>query len=629
MLERIREGAQGPWAMIIIALIVLSFVFAGVGSYLGGSTQTAVAAVNGVEIQQNTLERAYQNERARIENQFGEGVAALFANPDYLAEFRQGVLDRLIGEQLVEQKAVELGLRVSDEQIRVAIRTMPEFQVGGQFNNDRYLAIIQQAGFQTNDFRDYMRAEMTREQLARALAGSDFALPSEVTLVNDLQNQTRDIQVLNISADLFEPAVELTDADVSNYYQANIDRYDTQEQVALAYVELTVSDLLDNVDVSEEEVAEYYNLNQRSYMTEEERRASHILVDFGEDEAVAEQTAQALLERVNGGEDFAEVAKTESQDAFSAENGGDLDFFGRDIMDPAFEEAAFGLANVGDVSGVVRSDFGFHIIKLTDIKPESITPLEEVSAEVMEMLRTDKATELFYSRQQEMAELAFEVPDTLEDVAGVAGKTVATTDLFARGAAPAQVNYPEVVVAAFSSELIDEGVNSDVIEISEDRIIVVRVTQHEPQRTKTLEEVTEEIQTTLRGEKAQQLALEVADNIVNQLTSVEDATALLEENQYTWESFENVTRNTVMPSGQVIEQAFTLGTEAGQNVASVAKTDGNVSVVQVLNVTSPEAPAEQQAEALGRNLSSTYSQAYYESFIAALRSNSDVQIFAQ
>jgi peptidyl-prolyl cis-trans isomerase D len=629
MLERIREGAQGPWAMIIIALIVLSFVFAGVGSYLGGSTQTAVAAVNGVEIQQNTLERAYQNERARIENQFGEGVAALFANPDYLAEFRQGVLDRLIGEQLVEQKAVELGLRVSDEQIRVAIRTMPEFQVGGQFNNDRYLAIIQQAGFQTNDFRDYMRAEMTREQLARALAGSDFALPSEVTLVNDLQNQTRDIQVLNISADLFEPAVELTDADVSNYYQANIDRYDTQEQVALAYVELTVSDLLDNVDVSEEEVAEYYNLNQRSYMTEEERRASHILVDFGEDEAVAEQTAQALLERVNGGEDFAEVAKTESQDAFSAENGGDLDFFGRDIMDPAFEEAAFGLANVGDVSGVVRSDFGFHIIKLTDIKPESITPLEEVSAEVMEMLRTDKATELFYSRQQEMAELAFEVPDTLEDVAGVAGKTVATTDLFARGAAPAQVNYPEVVVAAFSSELIDEGVNSDVIEISEDRIIVVRATQHEPQRTKTLEEVTEEIQTTLRGEKAQQLALEVADNIVNQLTSVEDATALLEENQYTWESFENVTRNTVMPSGQVIEQAFTLGTEAGQNVASVAKTDGNVSVVQVLNVTSPEAPAEQQAEELGRNLSSTYSQAYYESFIAALRSNSDVQIFAQ
>ena len=172
MLEKIRESAQGPWAMIVIGLIVLSFVFAGVGSYLTGSTQVAAALVNGEEISANSVERAYQNERARIEEQFGEGVAALFANPDYLADFRRGVLDRLIGEKLIEQKAIELGLRVSDEQILNTIRNMPEFQVGGAFNNQRFQAIIQQAGFQPNSFRDYMRTEMTRDQFGRSIIGT-------------------------------------------------------------------------------------------------------------------------------------------------------------------------------------------------------------------------------------------------------------------------------------------------------------------------------------------------------------------------------------------------------------------------------------------------------------------------
>ena len=179
MLEKIRESAQGPWAMIVIGLIVLSFVFAGVGSYLTGSTQVAAALVNGEEISANSVERAYQNERARIEGQFGEGVAALFANPDYLADFRRGVLDRLIGEKLIEQKAIELGLRVSDEQILNTIRNMPEFQVGGAFNNQRFQAIIQQAGFQPNSFRDYMRTEMTRDQFGRSIIGTEFSLEND------------------------------------------------------------------------------------------------------------------------------------------------------------------------------------------------------------------------------------------------------------------------------------------------------------------------------------------------------------------------------------------------------------------------------------------------------------------
>ena len=176
MLERIREGSQGPWAMGILALVILSFVFAGVGSYINSSASGAAASVNGDEIGINELERAYQNERSRMESQFGEAFATLASDAAYLQNFRRGILDRLISEKLLDQAAQELGLRVSDAQIKSAIVAMQEFQVDGKFDNDRYLAILRQAGFQTNNFRDYMRVDMVRRQLSQSLIATEFAL---------------------------------------------------------------------------------------------------------------------------------------------------------------------------------------------------------------------------------------------------------------------------------------------------------------------------------------------------------------------------------------------------------------------------------------------------------------------
>lgn len=629
MLERIREGAQGPWAMVIIALIVLSFVFAGVGSYLTGSTETAVASVNGVEIQQNTLERAYQAERNRLESQFGEGIAALFANPEYLQDFRQGVLDRLIGEELVEQKAQALGLRVSDDQIRATIRNMPEFQVGGQFNNERYQAIIQQAGFQPNSFRDYLRAEMTRDQLTRALAGSEFTLPSEIQQANLLQVQTRNIEVLTVAAQPFAEAIELSEDDINGFYQANLDSYDTEKKVGLAYVELRVADLLSDVDVTEDEILEYYTQNEDSYMTEEERRVSHIMVELGDDEAAAEAEAAALLVRVQEGEDFAALAEAESDDIASAELGGDLDFFGRDIMEPAFEEAAFALANIGDVTEVIKTDFGFHIIKLTDVRPEDVTPLAEVQDDIRLLLETDKATGIFYARQQDMAQLAFEMPDSLVDVAGATGVEVKTTELFANGAAPAEVNFPQVMAVAFSSEIIDDGVNSDVIQIDDDHVMVVRAEQYEPQRTKSLDEVREEIETALRAERAQQEALAFADGLLTKLLADESIDTELAENSLQWESFSDLTRMMSTPGLQVVEQAFTLGLEQDKNVTTVAKNNGDVALIKLIGVESPADADQAQLDALKQRLTSTYSQTNYAAFVDALRAEADVLVFAR
>jgi peptidyl-prolyl cis-trans isomerase D len=629
MLEKIRESAQGPWAMIVIGLIVLSFVFAGVGSYLTGSTQIAAALVNGEEISANSVERAYQNERARIEGQFGEGVAALFSNPDYLADFRMGVLDRLIGEKLIEQKAIELGLRVSDEQILKTIRNMPEFQVGGSFNNQRFQAIIQQAGFQPNSFRDYMRTEMTRDQFGRSIIGTEFSLENEVTATNALQSQLRDIQVVTVSASDFSADVSVDEGEIAEYYQTNIDNYDTEERVALSFVELKADDLMAETSVAEEELTDFYSLNQGNYLTEEERRVSHILVEFGDDKAVALQTANNILAKVERGDDFAALAKTDSADTFSAENGGDLDFFGRDIMDPNFEQSAFELASIGDTSEIVESEFGFHIIKLTDIKPEIVTPFDDVRDDIQLTVQRDKAMELFFAKQQNMAELAFEIPETLEDVAGDLGVSVQTTELFTQSRAPSTVNFPQVLAAGFSAELVEDLVNSDVIEISDEHVMVVRVREYEPQRTLALDEVEQAITSQLKAEKAQQAALDFADGLLLQLQDGNEITELLAERNLAWQKTEKLARFDSSIGTNVAQQVFTLGLNTGENITTVARVDGDVALVELLKVETPEGVEASELASLKQRLSSQMSQSNYAAFIATLRADADVVINVQ
>ena len=626
MLERIREGSQGPWAMAIIVLIVLSFVFAGVSSYVSSSGVTAAAEVNGEEISQQDVERAYQSQRARLEAQFGESIGALFSDENYLRDFRLNVLDRLIADTLVLQKAEELGLRVSDKQIREAIVQMPEFQTAGTFDNERYLMLLRQNGFQPASFSDYMRQQMTREQLARAVSASDFALPAEVTLANALQQQTRNAEYLIVDSAPFASEVELTDEEVTTFYEANLAQFDTQEKVNIAYVVLSVDDLKGDVTVSDEEVEQYYTENNLLYKTAEERRVSHIIIEFGDDEAAAKAKAEALVAELANGADFATLAQENSDDTFTAENGGDLDFITAGMMDEAFDKAAFSLAQVGDVSDVVETEFGFHIIKLTDIKPEEVTPLAEVSEEIRNQLATDKATDRFYSLQNDMANLAFEVPDTLEDVAGVANKPVKETGLVSAQLVPAPLNVPAVTSRVFDPAFIEEGLNSDLIELDDDTIAFVRIAEHEPQRTQSLDEVRTRILAQLRAEKAQQAAADWATNVVEQIKAGETPSLELGDVTLSWESKEALTRTSGELPRALVETLFTLGNAAPDNIDIAELGSGDVGIVKVTGINQPEALSEDDSAALAQQIATASAQAGYQAFIDSLRNAADVKI---
>ena len=626
MLERIREGSQGPWAMAIIALIVLSFVFAGVSSYVSSSGSSAAAEVNGEPISQQDVERAYQAQRARLEAQFGEGISALFSDENYLRDFRMNVLDRLIADTLIEQKAKELGMRVSDKQIREAITAMPEFQTEGSFDNERYLMLLRQNGFQPSDFRDYMRQQMTREQLSRAVQASDFSLPEEVSLAHRLQGQTRNADYLIVDSAPFAASVELSDEEVQAFYDENISRFDTQEKVNLAYVTLAVEDLKADVSVSEEEIEQEYQDNIALYKTTEERRVSHILIEFGDDKGAAKEKAESLLAEVEQGADFAELAEANSADTFSAENGGDLDFITAGMMDPSFDEAAFAISNVGETSEVIETEFGYHIIKLTDMKPVETTPLAEVRDEIEAQLLTDKATDEFFALQSEMANLAFEVPDTLEDVAGAVNGKIKETGLVTASAVPAALNVPAVTSKMFDPDFIAEGLNSDVIELSNDKVVVIRVVGHEPQRTQALDEVRTQILAQLRARKAQEAAAEWADNVVEQVQAGESPELTIGDVTLEWQSKEAIARNSTELPRNLVDTVFTLSTEEGNNLEVAKLGSGDVGVVRLTAVNMPEALGEEELDSLKQQLMTNYSQANYQSFVDSLRSAADVTV---
>ncbi len=624
MLERIREGSQGPWAMGILVLVILSFVFAGVGSYINSSASGAAANVNGDEIGLDELERAYQNERSRMESQFGEAFATLASDTAYLQNFRRGILDRLVSEKLLDQAAQDLGLRVSDEQIKLAIVGMKEFQVDGIFDNDRYLALLRQAGFQTNNFRDYMRIDMVRRQLSQSLMGTEFALSSEANSAFIMQQQTRDVRYLNVPAVKFSAEIEIGDDEILNYYQSNISQFDTQQKVSLSFVELTLKDLLPDIDVSEDELLEYYQQNIIDYSTSEEREVAHILFESEEQDDAIVTKAEEVLVKIQAGEDFSELAKTFSSDTFSAENGGGLGWFGRGIMDPIFEDAAFTLANQGDVSGIVKSEFGYHIIKLIDVKSEKVNDFENVKEEITLKVKTYKAEDRFYEVRQRIAEVAFEIPDSIDEVAGIAGKDIITTDMFERANAPEALSNPNVLASAFSFELIEDAVNSKVLELGSNHIMVVRVAEHEPERTKSIEEVEQDIQQNLSAQATQRAARDWALVVKTALSEGSDVSDKLAALELSWKVQKAVTRNDANLSQNIVDALFKLSVT---DTTVVDLVTGDISLVQLSQVNSAAEANVQQITSLQGRLASSKSQALYGAVIESLKAQADIEIY--
>lgn len=615
MLEKIRDGSQGVIAKGILVLVILSFAFAGVSSYLGSTTDVPAAEVNGDKITKAELEQAYQSERSRMEQQLGEMFAALSADEKYLQSIKQSVLERLVADKLIDQAAKAMGLRVSDEQIVAAMRAEPAFQTDGKFDNDRYQAILRQLGYQPQTFRDMMRVDMTRRQLTAALVGTEFVLPGEAKQLAELQGQTRDVRYVIVDSAPFLATAVVTDEQVKNYYDANQGQFMSPEMVSLEYVELNAADFAKNNPVSDEEAQTYYEEHKAQYVSNEKRLAAHILVMPGNDEAAAKAKAEDLAKQLDSGADFADLAKANSNDTLSAEQGGKLDWFEPSVMDPAFDAALFAL-NKGQHSAVVKTDFGFHIIKLLDVQSGATVPFADVKAKIVAQLQDKKAVDQFYSLQSKLADTSYEVPDTLSETAKAVGVDVKTTALFSRDNAPAELNKPDLVKAAFSETVMLKGLNSEVIELEPNHVVVIRVKEHHDAGTLALAEVKANITERLKQDQANEAARAKAQELMAQVKAGATDLGLV--------SKAKLGRGAQDVDAAIVGKAFQMPTPSTTPVVDTVGLANGYAVVALDKVNAAEGVSDELVNALKQRLNAQYSEADYRGLIDSLKANAKV-----
>ncbi|MGB0899958.1 MAG: SurA N-terminal domain-containing protein [Psychrobium sp.] len=615
MLERIREGSQGVVAKAILVLVILTFALAGIGSYLGGSTEVASVIVNGETISKAQVENEFAKERANLERQYGEMFKMIANNPTYMESVRKGVEERLIAQALISQTAAAMDLRVGDDEIKKNIRDMREFHVDGQFNNDRYLSLIRSSGYRVEQFRELLRVDLTRQQLMGAVIGSDFVLKNEAKQIAQLENQLRDIRYIDIKAADFLNEVAVTDDEVADYYDVNSGQFTTQEQLSLEYVELKVADLLSKVSVEESKVREQYESSLSQYQSPERRRVSHISFELGDDETVAQAKAQAALARVKAGEDFATLAKELSEDTLSGEEGGDLDWMTLDDED-AFTKAVFALEN-GATSEIVTTDSDLHIIKITDIEPAATKAFDEVAAEIKDELLFEAAKEYFYELQQQLTDTSFAVPENLTEAAAEIESSVKATALFTRNSVPLAINFPGVIDAAFSEQVLGESVNSDVIEISPEHHMVVRKKEHIPSEVKPMSDVKEQIVSILKQQKASELAKEKAQQYLASWQAGEsiDGVTVVEK--------ADVARTTRDIDTAIVTAAFKMA-KGESNDAELVSTSQGQAVVDLVAVKEASDVAADLDSVIQR-LNGTQSGQAYKAFIDSLKEKSDIQ----
>lgn len=615
MMDRLREGVNSIAVKIILGLIILSFVFAGVGSYIVGGSNNSAAKVGNVEIGRGEFEQAYQNERNRMQAQLGDYFSNLLADPSYVESFRKSVLDRMVNDLLLEQHAESLGLRVSDSQVRTLILEMPQFQVDGKFDQEIYQTALRRAGFSAESFAEYLRRDLVRNQLMTAIQGSDFALPGEVEAQSKLLTQTRDIKKVTLSLADFAAKAELSEQEISDYYQQNPERYTRPEQVKVAYVELSAQQLKENIEISDEQAEKYYQEHVDKYSSEEQRRVSHILIE-GDDQA----KAQAILDELNAGADFATLAEEKSDDFGSASEGGSLGWIERDVMDPSFEEAAFALTKVGETTGLVKSDFGYHIIKLDELKDSVAKPYQEVAAEIKQELKDQQAIDQYYELQSELEKVAFEYPDSLDDAAKAINAEIHTTDFISQVDAPELLKTPAVLQAIVSPEVKEDGLNSEVIEVAPEHVIVVRVEDSRDETVLPLEQVRSDVTKALANVKGEQTAIELAQNLVAELK--EGKQELLAESGLAFGETETLDRSS--PLADVVF-SMVKPVDGGVGFAQAKDLNGDIVVVELTKVASDFDP--QYNQQIGAQLSQVNAQQDLTGLISILRKTIDIEYY--
>ena len=520
MLQRIRDGLQGQkWlAWLILGAIGATFVFWGGSSSLdfSGFAKTEAAKVDGEVIPATEAIKAWSDTQARWSQQFGTEIP-----DDQRVRIQENILENLVLSKLLDMRLEEHKYAVGEAKVLSEIQKVPAFQNEGKFDPVLARDLLRRNGISEAEFERSIRSDMLRDQLQQGIGNSNFVTPAEARRLGALENEEREVQYIQLAATDFVGSAPVDEAAIKAYYDKNGDRFMTTESASLEFAELRLEQLAAQVAPTEAELRRVYDDNRANYVLEERRRTRHIVIPVtGDDDAAALKKAESVLAEARAGKDFAALARQHSSD-ISAKDGGEIGFVEKKDFAGPIGETLFSM-KVGDVAGPVKSQFGYHILKLEEIQPAEGKPFEAVRAEIDSQYRIDRANELFGDRQEAIAERLEKGESDLERLAQDFGLARGAVPEFLRGGGAEPLgSSPDLQEVVFSDTTLNQGRIGGPVFLGEDRFVVVKVVKHREPAVKPLDAVRDEITALLRQERGQAAAKAAAESAIAKLKAGE------------------------------------------------------------------------------------------------------------
>ncbi|MDN5869310.1 MAG: SurA N-terminal domain-containing protein [Nitrococcus sp.] len=633
MLQTIRDRAKGIVAYIIVGLLIIPFALFGVYNYFTGGSNPPAATVNGIDITRSELDNAVQRQQAQLRELLGDRYDPALFDEERL---RRQVLDRMVDQAVLLHFVRRQGLRITDDSLRSIIRSQPYFLVDGRFSGERYRTVLQQNGYSTEQYEAQLRREHLLRQLEFAIAATSVITQHDVAQFVALERQSRNLAWLRIDAAGFRDQSQVDKKAVQHYYDTHKQALRHPAQVKISYIELSENAMARQTQPDDKALHRYYEEYKDSRFTlPSARSVRHILIKLPEvaskeQVAAARKQIEALRKQIVQGADFAQIARRHSQDVGSARRGGELGFVRRGETAEAVDEAVFNL-QVGEISKPIRSRFGWHLIEVTAIRPGGVKPFSQVKAQIRRELLGREAAKRYYELSNQVANYAYEHPDSLEPVAEKYGLAIQQSEWFSRsGAEEGIAANPQVVEAAFSAEVLKQGLNSQSIELDDARQVILRVDHRKPATVPALEEVQDQIRARLIALNAAEQAQALGAELLEKAKSGRSLESQAEGKGMPYSAVGWVQRDSKKVPAAIIEQGFLLPRPSAdkQTLAGVELPDGDYVVLALRGVRDGDLSEIDDAERkrVRQALQRVESERTLQAMIELLRKQADVTL---
>ena len=620
MLDKFRSYAQTKAAQVILALVLIPFALFGIDSYLNqAGNNLSIAKVDGYKITLPEYNRAIENVRNRIMSEGKKVDPAMFDS----FEFKESVVDGLITKQLINNDIKKSKFKITDLQLSQYIIGMPEFQKDGKFSQELYDKVLQNNQLKPKKFEENIRNDLLIQQVRDGLQKLTFIPPNNLTETLKATSQQREVTVAEFKTKEYMVKASVNEKDMQAFYDKNKSKFLAPEQVKAEFVVFSLTSILPTINVSDDEVKAFYKTNADKYQNQQQREASHILIAASKNAAPAEKAkAKAKAEDVfnqlkKNPKQFEELATKYSQDPESAKKGGDLGVFGRGMMVKPFDDAVFSM-KVNEISSIVESDFGYHIIKLTKVIGDG-GGFDAIKLQIKAELIYQKAQDKFAALAEDFSNMVYEQSSSLDAVSKKFSLPIQKTDWISRSDSDKFFKNEALMNALYSKESIKDHRNTEAIEVTPNNLISARVVDYKAQTSKPFTDVKTSIEDYLKFEAAKKL---VASEGEVALKSIVDASRKID-----WQAAVLVDRkNAKGLSDAVINHAYKMPTDKLPSYSGFVDGDNGYVIVKVSQVSFPNDDNEENKNEFASSYSEALSFEYLSAYLKGLKAKASVSV---